>query len=210
MRKATVYFLLQIIFFTAPAQYFNLDNNWMFRQAGTAQWYKAIVPGSVHSDLFNNKLIPDPFYSDNEKNLEWIDKADWEYRKQFTVTKDMLLADIIFISFEGLDTYADVFINNKRLLQADNMFRIWETEIKKYLKPGKNELRIYFHSAKNKVDSIAKTKLPLVLPDNPRVYARKAQYQFGWDWGPKFIGTGIWRSVKLHCYMPPAAGWWGA
>jgi len=209
MRKATVYFLLQIIFFTAPAQYFNLDNNWMFRQAGTAQWYKAIVPGSVHSDLFNNKLIPDPFYSDNEKNLEWIDKADWEYRKQFTVTKDMLLADIIFISFEGLDTYADVFINNKRLLQADNMFRIWEIEIKKYLKPGKNELRIYFHSAKNKVDSIAKTKLPLVLPDNPRVHARKAQYQFGWDWGPKFIGAGIWRSVKLHCYMPPATGFRG-
>ncbi len=196
MRKATVYILLQIIFFTAPAQYLDLDNGWKFRQAGTKQWYNAIVPGSVHTDLFSNKLIPDPFYSNNEKDLEWIDRTDWEYKNQFKVSNDMLRPDMIYISFEGLDTYADVFINNKLLLRADNMFREWTKEVKKYLRPGKNELRIYFHAARNRVDSLAKTKLPLVLPDNPRVYTRKAQYQFGWDWGPKFVGTGIWKPVS--------------
>lgn len=196
MRSTTLYFLLQLVIFTAAAQNIVLDNNnWKFRRAGTAKWYKAIVPGSVHADLLNNRLIADPFYSDNEKKLEWIDKADWEYKNDFFVSNEMLSATHISISFEGLDTYADVYINNKRILQADNMFRTWKAEVKDQLKPGKNELRIYFHSAKNKVDGMAKKQLPLVLPDNPRVYARKAQYQFGWDWGPKFIGAGIWKPV---------------
>lgn len=180
----------------------NLDNNWQFRQAGTNKWYKATVPGTVHTDLLKNKLIPDPFFANNESKLEWIDKADWEYKTNFTVDREKMSGDGIRaqLIFEGLDTYADVYVNDKRVLQADNMFRRWQKDIKPFLKAGKNELRIYFHSSKNKVDSIAKATLPLILPDNARVYARKGQFQFGWDWGPKFAGAGIWKPVRLNIY----------
>src|SRR5438552_2969212 len=64
--------------------------NWQFREAGKDKWYPASVPGCVHTDLLNNKLIDDPFYRDNEKKLQWIGKTDWEYRTTFNVTAEML------------------------------------------------------------------------------------------------------------------------
>ena len=52
----------------------------------------------------------------------------------------------IDLIFKGLDTYADVYLNEKKILEANNMFREWKTSIKPDLKPGENVLKIYFHS----------------------------------------------------------------
>lgn len=197
MSKLLLYILCQLLAFTATSQYTML-NNWQFRQAGTSKWYPATIPGSIHTDLFQNNIISDPFYADNESKLEWIDHNDWEYKTSFTLTPTMLHKADVKINFQGLDTYADVYLNNKLAFRTDNMFQRWSPVLTKFIKPGKNELRIYFHSAKKWVDSIAKKQLPFVLPDNPRVHARKAQYQFGWDWGPKFISCGIWKPVELE------------
>ncbi|MBC7936156.1 MAG: glycoside hydrolase family 2 protein [Rhizobacter sp.] len=197
MIRSVIYLFLQLFSPVIFAQQTELNSNWQFRQAGTTKWYKASVPGTVHTDLYKNKLIPNPFFAANETGLEWIDKADWEYKKVFSVSKEMLMTKEAVIYFEGLDTYATVFVNNKPVLQADNMFKSWQADIWKNLQAGENELRLYFHSSKNRVDSMAKTKLPVILPDNSRVYARKAQYQFGWDWGPKFVGAGIWKKIYL-------------
>jgi beta-mannosidase len=169
MAKYFLFILLTLIFSAATAQETSLNKNWQFRQAGKKQWYKAVVPGSVHADLYHNKLIVDPFFADNENRLEWIDQTDWEYKTSFMVSKEMLAKKSIDINFEGLDTYAAVYLNNRLLLKADNMFRYWTANAKPLLRPGKNELRIYFHSAKRITDSIAKANLPLVLPDNNRV-----------------------------------------
>jgi len=174
-----------------------LNKNWQFKNQKENKWYKANVPGTVHTDLLANKLIPDPFYRDNESKLQWIDKADWEYRTVFTVDAQTFAKKNIELVFDGLDTYADVYLNGKLVLQADNMFRGWTIDVKSLIKRTNNLLLIKFASAQNKVDSIAKSRLPLVLPDNNRVYVRKAQFQFGWDWGPKFVGCGIWKKVKL-------------
>lgn len=173
------------------------NQGWQFRNRKENKWYPASVPGTVHTDLLANKLIPDPFYRDNEKKLEWIDKADWEYRTNFQVDKETYEKKSIELIFDGLDTYADVYLNDKLILQANNMFRGWRVDIKPFLKTGRNELLIKFWSAQNKADSIAKKRLPLVLPDNNRVYVRKAQFQFGWDWGPKFVGCGIWKKIAM-------------
>lgn len=174
-----------------------LNQNWQFKNQKENQWYKAEVPGTVYTDLLANKLIPDPYYRDNESKLQWIDKADWEYKTIFSIDKETFRKKNIELVFDGLDTYADVYLNGKLILQADNMFRGWTVNVKNLLKRNNNELHIKFYSAQNKADSIAKARLPLVLPDNNRVYVRKAQFQFGWDWGPKFVGCGIWKGVKL-------------
>lgn len=197
-------FILFLIFpFYISAQNISveLNNNWKFRKQGDSKWYKATVPGTVHTDLLNNKLIPDPFFGDNESKLQWIDKANWEYQTKFNVNEELFRKENIELNFEGLDTYADVHLNGKMILQADNMFRGWTVSVKEYLKRTNNVLVIKFSSAQNKVDSIAKSKLPLILPDNNRVYVRKAQFQFGWDWGPKFVGCGIWKSVSLEALI---------
>ena len=175
----------------------DLNKNWQFTNANITQWYKATVPGTVHTDLLANKIIPDPFFGDNEKRLQWIDTCDWIYKTTFVINEKYLIGNSAEIIFDGLDTYADVYLNDKLLLKANNMFRGWNVDVKPFLKIGKNILKINFHSAKNTVDSIAKAALPLVLPDNNRVYTRKAQFQFGWDWGPVFIGCGIWKKVQL-------------
>ncbi|MBL0057042.1 MAG: glycoside hydrolase family 2 protein [Chitinophagaceae bacterium] len=174
-----------------------IKNNWQFRKAGEANWYKATVPGTVHTDLLVNKLIPDPFYRENETALQWIDQAGWEYRTFFNADTRLFAKKHITLVFDGLDTYAEVYLNGTRVLEADNMFRGWTVDIKPLIRRMNNELLIRFSSAQQKVDSMAKAKLPLVLPDNNRVYVRKAQFQFGWDWGPKFVGCGIWKPVRL-------------
>ncbi len=175
-----------------------LNKNWQFKNQKENKWYKATVPGTVHTDLLDNKLIPDPFYRDNENKLQWIDKADWEYKTVFDVDENTFVKNTIELIFEGLDTYADVYLNGKLILQADNMFRSWKVNVKPFIESTDNVLLIKFASAQNKVDSIAKAILPLVLPDNNRVYVRKAQFQFGWDWGPKFVGCGVWKKIKLE------------
>ncbi|MBK8519975.1 MAG: glycoside hydrolase family 2 protein [Chitinophagaceae bacterium] len=201
MRSCSIVLILLIclIPFHTTAQNISieLNKNWQFKNQKENKWYKATVPGTVHTDLLANKLIPDPYFRDNESKLQWIDKADWEYKTVFNVDDQTFIKKNIELVFDGLDTYTDVFLNGKLILQADNMFRGWTIDVKPFIKRTNNVLLIRFASAQNKVDSIAKSKLPLILPDNNRVYVRKAQFQFGWDWGPKFVGFGIWKKVYL-------------
>ncbi|MGZ9735500.1 beta-mannosidase [Flavobacterium sp. GNP002] len=177
-----------------------LKNGWQFRQEKTVKWNAATVPGEVHTDLLNNKLIPDPFFRDNEKKLQWIEKKNWEYKTSFQVTPEALKKKNAALVFDGLDTYATVYLNGKQILKANNMFRQWRVDVKKYLNPGTNKLVVVFLSAQNVVDLLAKKDLPFVIPDNPRLYVRKAQYHFGWDWGPKFTTCGIWKEVRLETF----------
>ncbi len=176
-----------------------ISNNWQFRKFGdNSEWMTATVPGTVHTDLMKQKQIPDPFYRDNESKVQWVDKEDWEYQTFFSASKETLEKKHIELTFEGLDTYADVYLNDTKILEANNMFRTWKVDIKQWIKPN-NRLYILFHSAQNRVEELAKNDLPFAWPttDYPRMYVRKAQYSFGWDWGPKFTTCGIWKNISL-------------
>jgi beta-mannosidase len=175
-----------------------LSAGWQFREQDEAKWYPAKVPGEVHLDLLANKLIPDPFYRDNEKKLQWIERENYEYKTTFSVPANLLNKKNIEMVFDGLDTYADVYLNGKMILKTNNMFRQWTADVKNLLKPAGNKLHVFFWAAQNMVDSMAKADLPFVIPDNPRAYVRKAQYHFGWDWGPKFTTLGIWKPVRIE------------
>ncbi len=182
-----------------------LHSGWKFRQAGSTDWHPASVPGCVHTDLLKNKLIDDPFYRDNEKKLQWIGKTDWEYETTFDATPDLLKRENIDLVFEGLDTYANVFLNDLPLLGANNMFRTWRVSCKSALRPGANVLRIRFRSPINEVLPLM-AKLGYELPasndagEKTSPYTRKAPYQYGWDWGPRFVTSGIWRPVSLEAW----------
>jgi beta-mannosidase len=182
-----------------------LATGWQFREVGKDAWHPAIVPGCVHTDLLNNKLIDDPFYRDNEQKLQWIGKTDWEYQTSFNVAPEMLSRDRIQLVFEGLDTYAEVFLNNESLLAADNMFRTWRVDCKRLLKAGANTLRIRFRSPINEILPLM-AKMNYQLPasndqgEKTSPHTRKAPYQYGWDWGPRFVTSGIWRPVYLESW----------
>ena len=183
----------------------SLNDGWQFREAGKTEWLPATVPGCVHTDLLANKKIEDPFYRDNEKNLQWIGKTDWEYRTVFNVSAETLKRRNLEIVFQGLDTYAGVFLNEKEILTADNMFRTWRVDVKNALKRGENVLRIKFRSPINEILPLMK-KLDYELPavndqgEKTSPYTRKAPYQFGWDWGPRFVTSGVWKPVNLQAW----------
>ncbi len=87
-----------------------IHSGWQFREVGKTDWYNATVPGCVHTDLLANKLIDDPFYRDDEKKQQWIGKTDWEYRTSFRVTAQTVERENVELVFEGLDTYAGVYL----------------------------------------------------------------------------------------------------
>lgn len=197
MRSVMLFLTLIPVFLFSQVREISLNEKWEFRRTGTKEWLPATVPGSVHTDLFKNKKIADPFsYQNNE--ISWIDTCDWEYRTFFSVSKDVSVgeADILF---EGLDTYASVYLNDSHALEANNMFRSWKISARSYLKEGKNTLRIKFISAVKKGHELA-SELPYCLPEGERVFTRKAQYHFGWDFAPRFVTCGIWKNIKLVCW----------
>ncbi len=203
MKGSPFFWILMIVFVSfscirQPVSEKELNENWQFSQAGEKDSHKATVPGVVHTDLLVNKLIDDPFFSLNELELQWIGETDWEYKTTFFADEELLKNEHIEIVFTGLDTYAEVFLNGKPVLKADNMFRKWTVDCKGKLKTGNNELTVKFYSPL-KVDSLKASKLPYSFPDS-RAFTRKAPYQYGWDWGPRFITMGIWKPVYLRTW----------
>jgi len=186
-----------ICFFTSFAQKeVTITKHWQFRQQGTQQWHTAQVPGTVHTDLMANGLLPDPFYGVNEGRAQWVEAETWEYKTNFDLPAQLLKRQGLTLTFDGLDTDADVFLNGSKLLEATNMFRQWHIDVTKSVKKKNNELLVVFHPAA-KIAAQKKASERVPLPDNERIYVRKAQYQFGWDWGPRLVTAGIWKEVRL-------------
>ncbi len=184
-----------------------LNNDWEFKLANTnfvghklnieqEKWYKAKVPGTIHTDLLDNKIIEDPFYSDNETKANWIANCDWIYSKEFTF--DKIEDEDYQIIFDGLDTIADIYLNDNIIGKANNMFVQYKYDVSNFLNNGKNVLKVKFESPNkySEEEESKYSKLPVALKSS-RVYIRKAQYSFGWDWGPVLTTSGIWKDVYL-------------
>lgn len=195
--------LMAIAGASAQSQTYVLDKGWEFSQAGSNEWMSARVPGTVHQDLLDHGRLPDPFYGMNEQKVQWVEKEDWLYRTVFTVTADQLKSDAAWLTFEGLDTYADVYLNGSLLLKADNMFVGHKLAVKDVLREGENRLMIRFRSPVEETAPQWDTDGFNYPADNDHsekrmsVYTRKAPYSYGWDWGIRLATSGIWRPVKL-------------
>lgn len=168
------------------------------------RWMTAVVPGTVHTDLMANNKIADPFYRMNELDVQWVDSQQWLYRREFEVTEDVLKEDTIELVAEGLDTYAEIRCNGTRVGATANMFIEHRLNIKKTLRLGRNFLEVKFDSpvVRSKVLQRRYGALRVAL-ESHRVYVRKAQYSFSWDWGPKLTTSGIWRSISVEAYSRP-------
>ncbi|MDR1742967.1 MAG: glycoside hydrolase family 2 protein [Dysgonamonadaceae bacterium] len=208
MRK--IFYLFMVMPFLAaaqqPVEQINLNDNWQFSQAGKNEWREAQVPGSVQRDLIRHKALPDPYYGTNEEKIQWVENENWDYKNTFTVTAEQLGRDDALLTFEGLDTHADVFLNGSMIVHAQNMFITYEKSVKDLLKPGQNNLYIRFYSPIEYLMPARITSGFEYPADNDHreekmsVYSRKAPYHFGWDWGIRIVQMGIWRPVSLSFY----------
>lgn len=180
-----------------------LDTDWTFCLVGDTLWYDAKVPGTIHQDLINLKKLPDPFYGMNEDAVQWVENEDWMYQTSFVVTEAQLNRDAAVLELDGLDTYADVFLNGALILQSDNMFVGHKLPVKSVLRKGENKLIIRFRSAVKEALPQWETNGFDYPADNDHsskrvsIYTRKAPYSYGWDWGIRLATCGIWRPVRL-------------
>ena len=199
-----LWILISGILMVHSESFLNLNKNWEFTQAGTGQWKQALVPGTVHQDLIRHGQLPNPFWGTNEKKIQWVEEKDWEYRTQFTLTSEQLAHDAVQLMLEGLDTYADVYLNGSLILRSDNMFVGHVVDVKPVLRAGNNKLHIYFHSPIRQTMPQWESTGFNYPADNDHhekklsIYTRKAPYSYGWDWGIRMVTSGIWRPVTLR------------
>lgn len=182
---------------TAPGPGLSLGGEWQVAKAGTDEWIPARVPGCIHTDLLAAGKIPDPFYRENEKDVQWVGETDWVYRRTFEVPAETLNHDLVVLRCEGLDTFATIKINDQAIGTTNNMFRIWEFDVKPVLKAGENKIEVALNSVVPFINERQKER-DQHHGVGGRSWVRKEPCSFGWDWAPILITSGIWRTISIQ------------
>ncbi len=201
-----------------------IDAGWRVREVAAPAtpehnrlpWLPAQVPGHVHLDLMRAGVIPDPFQRLHERDVAWVTESDWEYETVFTVA-DPVPAHAHLL-FHGLDTVAEIALNGEALGTSDNMFYAHEFPVGGKLRAGENHLSVTFRSAlrvgreRRQAWADSAPDTDTYAPDwdrwAERSFVRKAQYMYGWDWGPVLPSCGLWRPVELVTVPVAQLGDW--
>lgn len=157
------------------------------------------VPGSMYSFLLENKLIPDPYYRDNEYAALELSKEDYTFSRSFNFTHD---GNKQVLRFEGLDTLCEIVLNGKHVADTDNMHVTYEFDVTDILKNGENTLSVKCISPLDYIREESE-KYDLYLGKHTIRgfgYLRKAHCMLGWDWGPFLPDCGIWREPSIITY----------
>ncbi len=159
-------------------------------------WIPISVPGDVHRVLLDAGRIEDPFYDRNEEKCAWIEDREWWYRMTFDGPQEPLRpGERLRLVFQGLDTFATIWLNGEELGGHSNMFREAVFDVGDLVRPGENTIALRFDRPLDHVGE----EHPDQWGRNPeRVFMRKAQFGFGWDWGPRLPTIGIWRPIELR------------
>ncbi|XP_074036619.1 beta-mannosidase [Leptinotarsa decemlineata] len=190
----------------------NLGGEWLLREAnGKYEDLKATVPGGIYSDLMNNNIIGDIFFGYGDSETKWVPRLNWTYYRNFSVDANTLNKENVNLVLEGLDTFANVFVNGKKVGESRNMFVRYIFDVKDQLKVGNNEIEVQFLSPIEVSARLAEqqSKLYDVPPDCPDAayrgechvnMIRKMQASFSWDWGPSFPSVGIWKDIYIESF----------
>ena len=148
--------------------------------------------------------LENPYIGFNETKAEWVGLRSWTYRT--TLARPPIPeGSKVVLAFDGLDTFAHVRLNGKTILQSDNMFLPHRVDITTTIQTRtSHHLEIEFDSAFLKAREIKdrhpEHKFICFNGDPARLAVRKAQYHWGWDWGPVLMCAGIWKPVRLEIY----------
>ncbi len=175
-----------------------LNENWRMRCMGKA-YQPAAVPGTVYTDLLRNGKMEDPFWKDNEIRALPLLEKDYEYEAFFDLDENLRVQDKILLRFDGIDTIADVYLNQKHIGKAFNMHRTWEYDVTQIVQDNGNRLQVILHSPLRFIKEEFSKCRTMGSEDamDGFVHIRKAHCMFGWDWGAHLPDAGIFRNVSL-------------
>lgn len=158
-------------------------------------WMAATVPGDVHLDCLRDGIIPDPFVGTNMDRCIWMEDKDWWYRLDFAAPERRTDQRVI-LQFDGLDTFATVFLNGKAIGGHRNMFTPLRIDITAALTCAVNRLAVCLSSPRI-ASRLQESATVAGQPPMDRLFTRKAQACYGWDIAPRLVTCGIWRPVSL-------------
>ncbi len=169
--------------------------NWTIEYEGRK--IPAAVPGDITIDLYRAGIIKNPYFAFNYRDNDWIARKDFTYETELDITEEIFNQPSVTLVFKGVDVYSDVYLNGKLLGHTENMFLQYRFETKEFLKKGKNVLTVCMKSTLNTMDTFDTTGYNAIF-NVKRLFVRKAQCHFGWDWAPKICAYGIWEDVYLE------------
>ena len=170
-------------------------------QAQLREGIPATVPGCVHTDLLAVGLIADPYVGTAEADQHWVGRQTWTYSGHFDVAQDSPLLDSehIDLTCDGLDTVADVYCNGHLLGHSENMHRRNLFSAKSALVAGANVVEVVFAPALEYAERMAALVGERIhVERDPYNLVRKMACNFGWDWGPRVVTAGIWKTIGLR------------
>ena len=156
------------------------------------------IPGNIEIDLMNAGMLPDIYRHTNVERTREYELYDWWYIKDFTLEKLPREQDS-FLVFDGVDTYAEYFLNGTKIGASDNMLIPHEFDVGAVLRQGENRLAVHIFSALKKSEKFAVEPLQVAeweCFESLRV--RKPAHAYGWDLFPRVLSAGIWRGVRLE------------
>ncbi len=171
-------------------------NNWTLNFENKT--IAAQVPGDITIDLYHAGLVKNPYFGLDYKDVEWVARRDFTYQTTIFADDELLNSESVVVVFDGIDVFADVYLNGTHLGATKNMFLQYRYEIRDLLHKGNNNLTVEMHSTLNAMDKIDSTGYNATF-NKERIFVRKAQCQFGWDWAPKICAYGIWNDVYIEC-----------
>ncbi|MCK5852128.1 hypothetical protein KAH27_03775, partial [bacterium] len=172
-----------------------------------AGWIDANVPGEIHLDLMRAGLLDEPLFSLNAKKSRWPEKCSWWFVKSFDVTESVLSHERQQLIFNGLDLYAQVFLNGMFLGEVKNAFVPHTFDVKHKLKKRGNSIVVRLTSGAELLPKSLRPKYTVnKKPYSGRMnfpgisHLRKPQFSYGWDWVDALPNIGIWRDVCLEAH----------
>ncbi|RAH77732.1 beta-galactosidase/beta-glucuronidase [Aspergillus japonicus CBS 114.51] len=193
-----------------------LTTGWSFKDsnepASDAWMSVSSVPSVVHQDLQANGRLQDPYIGFNELEARWVNEKSWSYRNVFQ-KPTVPAGSRVVLAFDGLDTFATVRLDDKIILESNNMFLAHRVDVTEALEAeGDHVLLIDFDCAMLRAKELReqdpKHNWASFNGDPARLAVRKAQYHWGWDWGPVLMTAGIWRDIRLEVYSARIADLW--
>jgi beta-mannosidase len=187
-----------------------LTSDWTFKQGDLSSNNEYLpvndLPTEIHRDLLKNGKIADPFQDLNELSVRWVANETWTYRTEFDAPADYRKPNTLtYLNFGGLDTFATAWLNGKIILEADNMFIQYEVAVAGELKAKGNVLELVFEPARTKGLNLVKMheehRFIVHQTEISRGPVRKAQYHWGWDWGPILLTCGPWKPISIESYV---------
>ena len=157
----------------------------------------ARVPGDITADLYRAGIISDPYFGLNHKSLGWIAEEDFIYTARFDVASEVLSGEEVVLTFLGIDLFSEIYLNGTLIGKTENAFLPYRYEVKKLLRENNNELAVKMFSTTKRLNAVD-CKDYFGVFNLPRMFLRKPQCHFGWDWAPDMPAYGIFGKVTLE------------